>query len=138
MIATATTRQTRNDEITIQRWLTDARRTGRKDNYAGKRRHPRFSWHAALTVEAVDDEGQSQQYATARDIGVGGMGLKTRRRIDANTIIRVTVDATGESLVARVRHCSEALGGFIIGVEFQSANPPPARKPLPAIRRMVA
>lgn len=110
--------ETQRTEAVVQRLLSQARRDGQRDAYAGKRRQPRFSWQASVTVEVVGTRTSQAFYATTRDIGAGGMGLRTRQRLAPLTVVRVNVEGEDEPLNGRVRHCSETVGAFLIGIEF--------------------
>ncbi len=119
MLTTAAAQQAMARQVVIQAWLNDARRTGKKDVYSGKRSSPRFIWEAPITVEILDGDSAGESFfATSRDIGAGGVGFRGRHRLEQDTLVRVTLDNTGASVEAMVRHTSETLGAFIIGVEF--------------------
>lgn len=116
---TPTLQRAANDQRIIQRWLTDARRNGKKDVYTGKRRHPRFSWTVNVAVEIMDGGSALRPlFATTRDVSVGGVGLKVRQRIAAGTLVRIVRSDIDEHVYAKVQYCGEALGGFLVGVEF--------------------
>ncbi|MCP4590944.1 MAG: PilZ domain-containing protein [bacterium] len=113
----------RTDELeTVQGWLDEARQTGQGDTYAGKRRYPRYTWTVPVVIEVLDGElaGESD-YASSRDISEGGLGIRLRRRIPDRSMVRVTTDEYGPGIHARVMHCTETLGGFILGLEFAPA-----------------
>ncbi len=131
-------RRTGSNGQASRKWLTDAHRMGQKDTYAGKRRQTRYTWNTAVTVEFVDDADETPLFATTRDISIGGLGIRTRRRIDVNTLVRISTDATNESVRGRVRHCSESLGGFFVGIEFVESTPSPKRSVVPSPMRRVA
>ena len=121
------TQGTNRDTVVTMKWLADARRTGQKDTYTGKRSAPRYTWQSAVTIEILDDSDDADIYATTRDISAGGLGIRTRSRLAAGTLVRISTDATDESLLGRVRHCSESLGGFYVGIAFESDTPAPRR-----------
>ena len=108
------------EETTVRQWLVNARLRGEEDVYAGKRRRPRVTWQVPVTVEILDGVRANQSdYATSKDVSAGGMGLRCRRAIEARTLVRVVTDEDGRFVHARVMHCTETIGGFFIGVEFQ-------------------
>lgn len=116
------------DEATRNRWVTAARVDGVEDNYAGKRAHPRTSWKSAVRVEALGRGAAPRPvYGYTRDISAGGVGLKCHERIKPCTKVQITLEDTGECLCGVVRHCSEGVGSFLIGVEFEFRYPEPTR-----------
>lgn len=108
-------------QATVRQWVTEARVFGQECGYAGKRRHPRITWQAPLTVQILDGArvGESE-YGAARDISEGGVGLRVRRSVPVWSHVRVTYDGDGRQVYGQVMHCTETVGGFIVGVQFQS------------------
>ncbi|MEE9297059.1 MAG: PilZ domain-containing protein [Phycisphaerae bacterium] len=106
-------------QLTIQRWLSDAKRTGRKDVCAGKRPHARYTWSTAVMV-TFDQPGHGgpPMHASTRDISVSGLSFECRRQFSPNTIVRIKAAAWGGSVVGVVRFCRRSVGAFRVGVEF--------------------
>lgn len=107
----------------VDTWLSEARKTGQGDNYAGKRRHPRYEWQVPAVIE-VDPDLPSRRllYATTRDISESGLGLRCRTRLPQFTNVRLYVNDGEEPVTAVVRHSTGTLGGFLVGVEFVPAG----------------
>ena len=102
-----------------RKWLSEARRTGVADSYTGKRREPRCSWDVQVTIDVLGDrEPGESYYANSRDISARGMGLRCRRPVPTHALVRITIDETGESAVARVAQCTRGICDYHIGVEF--------------------
>ena len=132
MINAMTKNDNRTEERTVRTWLANASRTGAKDVYAGKRKFVRYTWLTSAKVEVRSGVScDTTVYASTRDISAGGLGLKVRQRLQPGAIVRVTLDEGGESVTGRVRHCSEALGGFYVGIEFIFETDPAPRRRLP-------
>ncbi len=128
MFATARNFGTKNATVTIQRWLNEARQGGDRNGYLGHRRHPRFGWDAPITLELMDGKEVIETfYGTARDMSVGGMGLRCRREMASGTEVRITLDRTGDSVRATVRYCAESVTNFNVGVAFKSGSAGPLR-----------
>lgn len=120
MINAMMTNDNHTEERTVRNWLADAASTGNKDVYAGKRKFARYTWIVPVVVEVLSGPScDATVYATARDISSGGLGLKVRQRLQPGASVRVTLDEGEEFVIGRVRHCSEALGGFLVGIEFR-------------------
>ena len=109
-----------DERATIREWLANARLEGREDTYAGKRRYPRVTWVVPVTVEFLDGERAGENdFAMSKDISEGGVGLRCRRPLAVRTLVRVMTDEGAPCVHARVMHCTETLGGFIVGLEFR-------------------
>ncbi len=108
----------------VEGWLAEASKIGRGDNYAGKRRHPRFKWQVPAVIEIDPDSPHRRLvYATTRDISESGIGVKCRDRLPQFTNVRVYVNDGEEYVSAVVRHSTGTLGGFIVGTEFTDTDP---------------
>ncbi len=116
-----TTAQTNTDELrTINDWVEDAQAQGGPiDLYSGKRREPRRIWDAMLDVHVLTGATEgSFHYATARDISGGGMGIQCRQKLEPGTWVGMYVSGCDQGATAIVRHCTETIGGYVIGLEF--------------------
>jgi hypothetical protein len=111
--------ETGTQDRLIAAWLTEAKRDGIVDDYAGKRRWPRVTWQTQVTLQIDTPRGTRTVFAAARDISEGGIGLRVRERLAAMTPVRVIIGETNEFVIGRVAHCTDSLGGFVIGIEFQ-------------------
>jgi hypothetical protein len=110
-----------DQDAVIADWLAEARITGTEDAYRGKRRWPRVTWQVPVTLEVHPGERRSRTcHATSRDISEGGLGLRLRQRLPAMAPVRVFIGEDERSVRGRVVHCTDTLGGFIVGVEFVS------------------
>ncbi|MFH0983824.1 MAG: PilZ domain-containing protein [Planctomycetota bacterium] len=109
-----------NDErATLKEWLADAQLEGQQDTYASKRQYPRVTWAVPVTLELLDGPRVGKcDFAVSKDISEGGIGVRCHRALVLRTLVRILIDECGPSVHARVTHCTETVGGFIIGVEF--------------------
>ncbi|MFQ5490043.1 MAG: PilZ domain-containing protein [Phycisphaerae bacterium] len=108
------------DLATLKSWLAGARESGEEDRYAGKRSTPRIVWNESVIVEVVGKRTDGPRiYGFTRDVSAGGIGLRCRERLEPGKPVRITLEATGETLCGRIRYCSEVLGAFLVGVEFE-------------------
>ncbi len=107
----------------VDSWLSDARKAGKGDSYAGKRRHPRFDWQVPAVIEIDPDTPHRRLiYATTRDISESGVGVRCRDRLPQFTNVRIYVNDGEEYVSAVVRHSTGTLGGFIVGTEFTETD----------------
>jgi len=146
-------RQTEGSAGTIERWMTEAGRTGRTHSEFVGRRSDRVTWDARLTVEvfgedghvALDQPASQTLFVTALDISPFGMGFRCRTALPVGCAISVILDDTEEHVLATVRKCTETIGAYLIGVEFSTAQPkraarreprlPGAGSPVPRVLR---
>ncbi|UCG15827.1 MAG: PilZ domain-containing protein [Phycisphaerales bacterium] len=104
----------------MAQWLAEALATGTTDHYTGKRRHPRTTWNAELQVRVLSDgRAHDVRYVTARDVSRGGLGFFCRTSIAPFTSIEVARNDRQAGVAAVVMHCTQSLGGYCIGAEFQ-------------------
>lgn len=109
----------RTDSHVLATWLARAREAGGvEDTYLGKRLHPRTTWCAPVTVRELKPDG-GVQYAYVCDISYGGLGLRCRGPVEVFSRISVTLDETGEVLCGQVRHCTETVCGYVVGISFE-------------------
>lgn len=122
MPAAAHTQDHLNEGTVVREWLAQARLVGEEDVFAGKRRHPRVTWTVPVTLAVLDGpEAGTRQYAHTKDISEGGLGLRARRPIPLGSTVWVGPDDSAMGVHARVMHCTETVGGFVIGI---SLHPP--------------
>lgn len=131
---------TQSQEATSSRkWLDEAQRTGEKDNYSGKRRQPRCSWDAQVTIDVLqDDETTESFYANTLNISAGGIGMRCRKPVPTHALVRITVDESGESVLARVAQCTQGICDYHIGVEFVRESRTSATSATPTVSRVPA
>jgi hypothetical protein len=110
-----------DQKAVIADWLGQARKEGQEDTFAGKRRWPRVTWQVPVVLEINTGRGRTQTcYATSRDVSEGGLGLRTRQRVPVMALVRVTAGDDDRSVLGRVAHCTDTLGGFLVGIEFMA------------------
>jgi len=108
------------EDAVVRQWLAEAHVLGEESEYAGKRRHPRVAWQMPITVDILDGASAGESYyATSKDISEGGMGFRCRRAVPVWSCVRVTCDDDGQYVHGQVMHCTETVGGFIVGMQFQ-------------------
>ncbi len=90
------------------------------DRWLGKR----FDARTALSVPAwirlpADDEYGPTLQATIRDVSMSGLGLFANQamRTDEVVLVRFSINDTCWSGPMRVRHCTETIGGYKIGLQ---------------------
>ena len=102
-----------------QQWLDEARQTGEADSFASKRGHARYTWREQLDLVVQLPGGRTEEYiATARDISESGLMVFCRSEIDPSQHGEVSQSGTGEAVPVITRHCTQTLGGFLIGLDF--------------------
>ena len=113
----------------VQDWVQDARRQGTTDNYQGKRAHERTTWNTILAVRVLTgpDKG-SVIMVKARDVSLGGVGFVSRQKLEQHTRLEICAGNNNRSVIGRVVHTTNTLGGQIVGVEFETRAPLPPRR----------
>lgn len=110
---------------TRQRWLESASQDPVPDNFSGKRQFARFRWPAQLEIHisaSEDGEGRAEVcYVTGRDISEVGVGFHCRRELLPFTLVQVLLDGEEVKVPAIVRHCTQTIGGFLVGADFQDS-----------------
>ena len=108
-----------------QRWLESAKDDPIPDNFSTKRQGPRFRWPARLEIhvsKSADGEGRAEVcYVTGRDISEAGVGFKCRRELHPQTHVEVVLDGEDVKVSAVVRHCTQTIGGFLVGADFEAS-----------------
>lgn len=110
---------------TRQRWLESAKDDPIPDNFSTKRQEPRYRWPARLEVhvsKSADGEGKSEVcYVTGRDISEAGVGFTCRRELHPQTRVEVVLDGEDVKVSAVIRHCTQTIGGFLVGADFEDS-----------------
>ncbi len=113
----------------VEQWVQDARRHGTTDNYKGKRAHERTTWSASLAVRILSGPDKGLVIMVkARDVSMGGVGFVSRQKIDQHTRLEICAGNNARSVIGRVVHTTNTLGGQIVGVEFETRSPVTARR----------
>ncbi len=106
-------------QLTVRRWLDDARRTGRKDVCAGKRPHARYTWSVSVIVEAQQNGRTVRSlHAATCNISSTGLSVRCNAHLERGTAVRVRMIAWGGSVQGVVRYCAPTPGAFHVGIEF--------------------
>jgi len=109
-----------NPATVIARWVSEAESTGEKDPYLGKRQHPRFTWNVVVLIRVRTGALAGKVIrARARNVSLGGMGVQVRSQLEAETLVDVSIEGRPHSVCARVVHCTKAMTGNLLGVNFQ-------------------
>lgn len=103
----------------VKQWLTEATDVDGGDAYLNRRRHKRYIWTGTIDVYAGSHCRRSVPVmADCRDISEMGMGLRCRMKLAVGTTIYICRGGTGEGIRARVAVCTQTVGGYIVGVQF--------------------
>lgn len=112
-----------NDTSVVTRWVTEARRTGETDSYAGKRSHPRSLWSVPLKVKMVSGRYAGEIVcANTRDVSLGGMGFFSRRRFEIHTEVEVWVHRHPQGVRGKIMHVTQTIGGYVVGIAFDESS----------------
>lgn len=95
----------------------------------GPGRRTQERWPFAGTVEVWLPEGSYGErhiLATLHNLSFGGLAMRTRRPIPADTKITLAIHEPELSCygAAVVRHCTSASVGYLVGVEFDFEREP--------------
>ncbi|HEY3241985.1 MAG TPA: PilZ domain-containing protein [Phycisphaerae bacterium] len=101
-------------------WLHEALATGSVDAYIGKRRHARVSWNVPAILRVTLDHRARLLYVSTRNVSASGMAVVCRERISAMSMIQVCIGGEERCVAGRVMHCTQTLGGYLIGIEFEN------------------
>jgi len=105
-------------EIRTQ-WLQEAQQTGVSDTFTSKRQQPRYTWRAQLDVRLRTATGLADPLiAQARDISETGLMFFCRDRIAPSSKGEVSLASESKSVPILFRHCTQTLGGYLIGADF--------------------
>ncbi|MCA9250158.1 MAG: PilZ domain-containing protein [Phycisphaerae bacterium] len=113
----------------VEEWVQDARRCGTTDNYQGKRAFARTTWNATLAIRILTGPDKGLVIMVkARDVSLGGVGFLSRQKIDQHTRLEICAGNNTRSVIGRVVHTTNTLGGQIVGVEFETKAPIATRR----------
>ena len=102
-----------------QEWLKQARQTHVVDTFASKRQKPRFAWRAQLDVRVPLGGGEIDiRMVSARDISETGLMLFCREKSAPSTDVDISLAGETDIVSAVIRHCTQTLGGYLIGADF--------------------
>ena len=101
-------------------WQVEHAPSAFTDRWLGKRFDARTALAVPVWLQPWTEAGQSppEQY-TIRDISLSGIGIYAHRamQIDDMVLARFGINSTCWSGPMRVRHCTETVGGYKIGLE---------------------
>lgn len=104
----------------IQTWLKSAEQWGERDAYLSKRGAARISWSESFKATDVSRGSNNEtMYVRTRNVSSAGLSFLSRRPIALHTRLEVHMENQEESVTGVVVHSSTALGGYIVGVEFE-------------------
>lgn len=110
----------------IEQLVETARECGTKDRYAGKRQWARFKSAERLEVATAPDDPKSYLAVVMHNVSSGGCGFWSRRRFEPGSLLYLRRFKTGEAgpwAMARVRHCTFGIRGFLTGLVFEESCP---------------
>lgn len=103
----------------IAQWLHEAKQEHEGDTWLNRRRRKRFRWSSPLDIYAACHEHLKAPIpADACDLSEIGMGFRCRIKIPRETIVFICRRGTSEGVRARVTACTQTVGGYRIGVQF--------------------
>ncbi len=109
----------RKQKLTVQRWLGEAQRTGKRQGFGTAQSQQRFSWSTAVVLAASQDGGPTLSiHGNTCDISSKGLGARCRQGVATGTQVEVRITAWGGSVLGVVRNCTRSMGEFRVGVEF--------------------
>jgi hypothetical protein len=104
------------------RELLDAQRVASHPTVAaGKRATERWPFPGTVEVWLPDEcYGERHILATLHNLSTGGLAMRTRRPIPADTRVSLAIHQPELSCYGHghVRHCTHAAIGYLVGVEF--------------------
>jgi hypothetical protein len=93
-------------------------------NYDDKRDFYRMMLNSDVSVTIIDDEANSNIFATCRDLSATGMAIEMSHPIELNTNVRVSVDSSGSTVQPLdvqgkvVRVTEESTDTYLIGINI--------------------
>lgn len=106
--------KTVDPKAVVAEWIEEAAADGRNDAYDAKRANTRFEWHQPMEM-LVDGE---MIYINCRDIGMGGIGVTIRRRLDERSNVMIRRDSRDPWIPCKVAHCTQVIGKSIVGLQL--------------------
>lgn len=93
-------------------------------NFDDKRGFYRMMMNSEVTVTIIDDEINSQLFATCRDLSATGMAIEMTHPIEVGTMVKISVDSSGEAIQALdakgkvLRVNEEGPDCYLVGIEI--------------------
>lgn len=93
-------------------------------NFDDKRGFYRMMMNSEVTVTIIDDEINSQLFATCRDLSATGMAIEMTHPIEHGTLVKISVDSSGEAIQALdakgkvIRVTEEGPECYLVGIEI--------------------
>jgi hypothetical protein len=106
----------------IRQWVSQAMSTGTVDPYPGKRRHPRVNWEVPAIVRTESDGRARLLYVKTRNVSLGGVAVVCRAPLRAMAAVQVCMGGEEHCVTGRVMHCTQMLGSYLIGIEFDDVG----------------
>ena len=102
---------------TLKAWLDEAQSAGQPEPILGERRHPRFLWVMYVEVMKIGNAAEKSP-CRIRDISEGGIGLFCHQKWSTEEPVRICrPNQRGQHVDGKVVHCTQTVGGFLVGVE---------------------
>ena len=102
---------------TLKAWLDEAQIAGQPESILGERRHPRFLWVMYVEVMKIGNAAEKSP-CRIRDISEGGIGLFCHQKWSTEEPVRICrPNQPGMHVDGTVVHCTQTVGGFLVGVE---------------------
>ena len=93
-------------------------------NYDDKRNFYRMMLNSDVSVTIIDDEANSNLFATCRDLSATGMAIEMSHPLELNTNVRVSVESSGNTVQPLdvkgkvVRVTEENTDCYLIGINI--------------------
>jgi len=93
-------------------------------NYDDKRNFYRMMLNSDVSVTIIDDEANSNLFATCRDLSATGMAIEMTHPLELNTNVRVSVESSGNTVQPLdvkgkvVRVTEESTDCYLIGINI--------------------
>lgn len=103
----------------VSRWMNEALAINEGDTWLNRRRRTRYDWSPTLDVYSISNEDSALPIiAMGRNISEMGMGFRSRIKIPLHSCVLICRGGTSEGVRARVASCTQTVGGYVIGVQF--------------------
>jgi hypothetical protein len=97
-----------------------------------QRRSPRFRYFGAIFLSWIGPRGKNHVMGRCLDISEGGLGVEIASRISVDTVVTVRAEWANLDSTATVRHITQRVGVFQLGLELKQPLPPEVVKKLVA------
>ena len=93
-------------------------------NYDDKRDFYRMMLNSDVSVTIIDDEANSDIFATCRDLSATGMAIEMSHPLELNTNVRVSINSSGNTVQPLdvqgkvVRVTEESTDTYLIGINI--------------------